>query len=282
MNKYEKALLTVALKRGWTVTGAYTNAITKTEMKCTKGHTVFITPMHFKQGKGCAVCSGKCPKAAKELFKALVISRGYELLGDYVTSVKKVAMVCPKDHSFFITPSSFKQSHGCPVCGGRNSATAREKFLKFVAERGYSVIGDYVNNCTKVTMCCPESHYYEQTPHNFNSNHGCPSCANYGYDSGKCGYLYILRHECNNYYKVGISNQPKRRLKRLRKTTPFDFEIIGIFKGDGKYVYETEQTIHKTFPSANLKSFDGATEWVVATGDIINLPEIIGLTPFNY
>jgi len=66
---------------------------------------------------------------------------------------------------------------------------------------------------------------------------GCPSCANYGYNPSKIGYLYIHQYldEKESWLKCGITNVPKIRLQKLRySANKFNLEIIelDIYKFD--------------------------------------------------
>ena len=54
---------------------------------------------------------------------------------------------------------------------------AKEDFYRIAEERGYTVIGEYVNNGTKVEMTCPKGHAWLITPSNFKTGYGCPFCA---------------------------------------------------------------------------------------------------------
>ena len=72
--------------------------------------------MVLKQGDGCAKCADKCPIQAREILYSQAIQRGYQILGDYVNTHTKIAMLCPDKHRLEITPHSFKQGHGCGIC----------------------------------------------------------------------------------------------------------------------------------------------------------------------
>ena len=75
--------------------------------------------------------------------------------------------------------------------------------------------------------------------------------------------------------KIGISNNPKRRHKQLEKRTPFKFNIVEQLEGDGTKIAELEKYFHNKYESAGFKSFDGATEWLVCTPELIE--ELRGL-----
>ena len=71
------------------------------------------------------------------------------------------------------------------------------------------------------------------------------------------------------YVKVGISNDPKRRQKRLEKRTPFKFNIVEQLDGDGTKIAELEKYFHNKYERAGFTGFDGCTEWLVCTPQLL-------------
>lgn len=43
-------------------------------------------------------------------------------------------------------------------------------------ERGFVLLGEYINSSTKVEMWCPEGHIFAVTPNHFKNGSGCPTC----------------------------------------------------------------------------------------------------------
>ena len=60
----------------------------------------------------------------------------------------------------------------CPI-------QAKENLYSQAHERGYQVLGTYINNDTKIEMQCPENHILEITPHSFKYGRGCAKCADH-------------------------------------------------------------------------------------------------------
>lgn len=103
-----------------------------------------------------------------------------------------------------------------------------------------------------------------------NSARGCPKCANRGYNPSITGFLYALRSECGQYVKVGISNKPSRRHSELARATPFKFNIVEQFEGGGAKIASLEKHFHENYESAGFSGFDGATEWLVCSDELLS------------
>lgn len=76
------------------------------------------------------------------------------------------------------------------------------------------------------------------------------------------GYVYILRGIKFDYMKIGITNNINTRVGRLKRNTPFSFDLLSSRKFDvGSFAFKCEKELHTMFNSAGLSGFDGATEW---------------------
>jgi len=59
-------------------------------------------------------------------------------------------------------------------------------------------------------------------------------------------YLYVL--ECEQYYKIGKSNDPKKRFTAIRTANPFEVKpVICIFSYDKNRIHILEQQLHRQF-----------------------------------
>lgn len=133
--------------------------------------------------------------------------------------------------------------------------------------------GEYKNKNSKALVFCGSGHFWSASVTNLLGGGGCPYCAKYGYQLDKKGYLYALRSECGRYLKVGISNIPSRRHKELQKRTPFQFNLVEQISGDGAKIAELEKYFHGKYERAGFTGFDGCTEWIICTDEL--LKEII-------
>lgn len=105
----------------------------------------------------------------------------FEVLGEYINSETKIKIkhnTCNKE--FMVTPSNFiKKKNKCPYCNKNNKKNT--DIFKFEVEKmygdEYTVIGEYINNYTKIKMrhniCGNE---YLVNPSNFSLGDKCPIC----------------------------------------------------------------------------------------------------------
>ena len=75
--------------------------------------------------------------------------------------------------------------------------------------------------------------------------------------------MYKLRSVCGKFYKVGFSQNLKKRVTKAKREAPFavcdDVEIL--FSGNPHEAFAYEKTLLDQAVSANLSGFSGATEW---------------------
>lgn len=98
----------------------------------------------------------------------------------------------------------------------------------------------------------------------------CFLCTGKGFNYHEAGFVYALKSTCGAYIKVGISNDPLKRISCLKKATPFAFTIQAEIKFDtGTQARNLEKNTHSKFMSAGLSGFDGCTEWLRYDPEII-------------
>ena len=254
--------ISAAKDRGDTVVGEYIAGSKKVAMICGKvGHGFNISPRDYKSGRGCNKCSGHCPVQSRDGFINMTKDRGDTVVGEYTEVRNKVAMICGKaGHKFSIRPSSYKRGEGCPKCSGQCPEQAHDKFIAAAKDRGDTVVGGYINSNKKVEMVCGKAgHKFAITPTDYKGGHGCVGCSDGGgFKPNKVGYVYIMRSVDfkNDVIKIGISDDPERRMQELKKATPFEFNMIEIFQFDyGRNARNTEHASHKIKPKYEFDSF---------------------------
>ena len=179
-------------ERKFIIIGNYIDNSSEIELMCPNEHTFKITPSVFKSGFGCSKCSGKCPEQAKNNFIKLVNDRDFKIIGNYINSSTKIEMECPNAHVINVIPSYFKRSLvGCSKCVGTNTEQAKTNFTNLVSERGFKIIGDYINNSTKIELLCNNRHRINILPRNFTSGQGCVLCCTSGFNSTEKATFYI-------------------------------------------------------------------------------------------
>ena len=181
---------------------------------------------------------------------------------------------CEKHGEWETRVSCFVAGHRCPECGvesakklQRFDSEMRTKEITLLCEEnGYTFKGwcDGYQNARSLFRC--ECQVHGEWNVGFSAfKHGtrCPACAKTGFDPVKPAWLYCLVSKENSLIKVGITNNLETRVSQLRHYTPFDFEVVEtIRKEDGYVIQKLEKLFHREFLSANLKGFQGCTEWL--------------------
>ena len=237
-------------------------------------------------GQGCQKCAGNGRRTAEERTEQINKLENIEFISwvdGYKNAFSKVNVKCEID-GFVWSPTVndlVHGGHGCPQCAGLRRWAAEERIehinnienIEFV-----SWVGSYKNQKSKANVRCKVDGFIWMASVNsiVHTGSGCPQCSNHGYDSSKEGFLYALRSECGQYVKIGISNDPKRRHKELERGTPFRFNLVEQLSGDGTKIAELEKYFHDKYDVAGFTGYDGATEWLVCTPQLLEELRTIG------
>lgn len=191
-------------------------------------------------------------------------------------SLKKCVVRCVKDgHEWSSNPNNLVGGgSGCPQCAGLRRWTSEERIEQINSRENIEFIywvDGYNGNDSKANVRCEIDgfEWIAAVRELVNKGTGCPRCAKSGYDPSKIGTLYAMRSECGQYVKVGISNDPKRRHKELERRTPFKFNLVERISGDGAKIVELEKHFHKKYERAGFARFDGCTEWLICTPQLL-------------
>ena len=180
---------------GYKLIGEYINVNTKVKLQCDKGHKYEALPNKFKMGRRCPICSGNHPETSRIQFEELVENEGYKLIGEYVNNKTKLELECNKGHKYFVTPNSFKSGTRCPICAGCHLETAKLELEELVENEGYKLIGEYVNNSTKIEMECDKGHKYMVRPNDFKKGYRCPICSGQHSETAKLEFEEMVENE---------------------------------------------------------------------------------------
>lgn len=151
-------------------------------------HGDFITTARLHLGGcKCPKCTGNRPQMNTEEF----IIDARKVHGDlydyskvnYIKSIQKVEIICPKHGSFFVTPNNhISKKVGCPLCSREQKALTTEQFI----EKAKAIHNDkydysrvlYNNNREKVEIICPIHGSFFTSPyvHLSKKQKGCPKC----------------------------------------------------------------------------------------------------------
>lgn len=271
---------------GWI--DGYKNNTSKTLVRCRNDGFVWQTsPVKLLSHKhGCPQCAGNRRWTADEyILKINTIGIGrHEFVrwhSDYPNKNKGSVAICKcliDGYEWNSTVNHLIHSRsGCPQCSGVRKWTGAERIeqINKIGEGRFEFIkwsGEFVGNRTRAIVRCIHDGYERSASVNnlVNNKTGCPACAKCGYDKRIEGTLYALISASGEYVKVGISNKPSRRHDQLRRATPFTFSVIEQVVGRGDEIADLENHFHANYKSAELSGFDGATEWLVCTDELIH------------
>lgn len=218
-------------------------------------------------GHGCPDCAGvnKNTSTIIDEFKK-VHGNNYDYSNvNYINSRIKINIICKIHGVFYQNSNKHLSGQGCSKCYG-NKKHSRLSFIKKAKEvhgdkYDYSRV-NYISIQKKVTIVCSKHGSFSQTPLIHFNGSGCPGCAKSGFDRTKKGFLYILRSDCGQYMKIGITNNPKQRHNKLKRDTPFSFKRIELIEGPGGKIAEIEKVLLAEYQPVQFDSqFDGSTEW---------------------
>lgn len=261
-------------------TESYINSKSRARLRCLRDGFEWETNVNniLNRSTGCPQCSGKRRWTAEERIEKINNIENIEFVSwvdGYVGSPSKVKVRCSLDGFEWdcILGNIVYCGTGCPQCSGKRTWNADERIEQINSIDGIKFNswyrGGYKNKNSKAFVFCDHGHSWPASVSNLLAGTGCPYCAKYGFQLDKKGYLYALRSECGQYVKVGISNKPKRRHKDLERETPFKFNLIEQIYGDGEMIANLEKHFHSKYESACFTGFDGATEWLVCTDDLL-------------
>lgn len=272
----------------------YINSHTNVIITCRIHGDFKQMPYKHLEGHGCKTCAYEKISIGKVGSNDFFISRCLGVHGDrydysmveYVGADASVCIICKKHGAFSQRAVSHMRGKGCPKCGIEDRVSRRTMATEEFIRRSNDIHGhrynydeiEYKNIMTKVKIICDKHGCFYQSPNIHLKGSGCPSCANSGgYSQCVNGYLYSIISSCGSMIKVGISNNYKKRIETLRRCTPFDFSLISVSEGHGALIMRKERYYHRKYESAGLSGFDGATEWLKYSPELMS--EIMNEAP---
>jgi len=164
----------------------YINSGTKVNIICPEHGEFLQTPSnHLKYN--CPKCSNlkKSIESHIKDFKKIHGDKYDYSKVQYINTMTKVEIICPKHGSFFQTPMSHKSGNGCPKCSKEKQSGKLSNFLKTLSKEhfdkyDYSKV-NYTNRfkkievickkCNKSFWCIPNNHLKNNSENTF-----CPNC----------------------------------------------------------------------------------------------------------
>jgi len=140
----------------------------------------------------------------------------------------------------------------------------------------------FANNNRSFNWKCNLGHKWKATANNRSGGRGCPSCAEYGFNPSKDGWLYLIENEMRDMFQIGISNYLENRLD---KHASGGWEVIEV-RGpmDGFLTQDLERLSLRALKrrgallgrKGSIEKFDGHTEaWTKASLNVTSIKQIL-------
>ena len=265
--------------------GVFKNSKSKATVKCSiDGYVWNVTCNDLANGIRCPQCSGKRRWTSDERIEQINESAGLyfvEWENGYKNMQSKAIVRCATHYlEWSATVSNLVHNKtGCPKCGRESSSVKRRasdlsKINEINSIEGVKFIkwskGEYYNCYSTAVVSCESGHEWTASVNNLTSHKSrCPMCSTKGFKRNQKGYLYALRSKCGLHIKIGISGNPKQRYARLATQTPFAFDVIEQIEGYGDFIYRLERHFHNKYERSGFAGFEGATEWLIFTDEIL-------------
>lgn len=164
----------------------YINASTKICIICHDHGEFWQLPSAHLSGQGCPKCIGRdlTNEQLVEKFKKVHGDRYDYSKINYVNSVSKLTIICPKHGEFLQSSAKHLQGRGCPKCAVEKRSNAqrvsKEEFISRankIHECKYSYeFSEYTDMDNKIKILCPKHGEFFQRPYDHLQGHGCPRC----------------------------------------------------------------------------------------------------------
>lgn len=158
----------------------YVHQTVKVRFQCSHGHIWAARPNNVLSGKGCPLCKSISAatrmRLSADTVRNRLASRGITLLGEYADSQTKAQFQCKEGHLWETTPNSVMHHSGCPHCYEKNRPLTKEIVNDRIADRGISLLGDYMGAHASTLFQCSEGHTWQARPNNILHGKSCPHC----------------------------------------------------------------------------------------------------------
>jgi hypothetical protein len=280
---------------GWDPSSVHAGSKTKKLWKCKKNHEWMTAPSQRRRGRGCPYCSGNIVAPGFNDLATVFPEVAAEAHGWDPSKSMKVSGVmkewkCSEGHIYEMTIANRVYDHACPVCSGRKVLIGTNDLLTLrpdIAREADNWDPTSVtpgSNRKKKWICC-EGHRWISTVNDRTQGHGCPSCANSGFDPNKDGWLYFLEHSAWEMLQIGITNSPDDRLSTHKRLGWEILELRGPMDGHLTRQWETGILRMLKAKGANLSNseiagkFDGYSEaWSKETLFVESIKDLMRLT----
>ena len=277
---------------GWDPTSLSAFSNMRVQWRCQLAHKWKATVGDRSSGKGCPVCSGhkvlagfndlatKNPELAAQ-------ADGWDPTTVTSQTHKSVNWKCGLGHKWKATVKNRFKSDGCPICSnkkllvGFNDLATTNPELASDAD-GWDPTTIFANNNRSFHWKCNLGHKWKATANNRSGGRGCPSCAEYGFNPSKDGWLYLIENEMRDMFQIGISNYLENRLDKHASGGWKVIEVRGPM--DGFLTQDLERLSLRALKrrgallgrKGSIEKFDGHTEaWTKASLNVTSIKQIL-------
>jgi hypothetical protein len=286
---------------GWDPKCVLSGSHSKKNWKCEFGHVWQTTIDHrVNRSSGCPFCSGRMAITGENDLATTypeIASQAvdWDPSKELPNSAKRVRWKCNLGHEWLAVIYSrvVSKYEGCPYCSGKSVLAGFNDLATINPNLAESANGwdptEFTSGSgSKKSWKCLEGHTWNASISSRNRGNGCPTCARFGFDPNKDGWLYFLTHPNWQMLQIGITNFPVHRLRNHKKLGWKLIELRGPM--DGLIAREWETSILKMLKAngADLSNkeiagkFDGYSEaWSESTFPAKSLRKLMNLVEEN-
>jgi hypothetical protein len=283
----------------WDPTTVTVSSAKVREWVCRLGH-VFTAAVYSRQTTGCQICAIQSGKPGKQVVVGYndlasadpgLAAEAYGWDPATVTrySPKKVQWRCSLGHIYSAAINNRSGGKGCSYCSGQRVLAGFNDFASQFPHLAHQADGWDPRTVTKASgirkpWICDLGHKWRAPTSDRSHGQGCPSCAKSGFDPNKDGYLYLIEHDIWQMLQIGITNNPKRRLREHGLIGWTALEVRGPM--DGHLTSDLETGILRSLKArgavfankTHRQKFDGWSEaWLVSTVPVSSIKELLDL-----
>ena len=277
---------------GWDPNSVTEFSNKKVRWKCELEHTWEATIGDRSGGKGCPVCSGKKVLAgfndlATKNPELAAQADGWDPSTVTVHTHKRLTWTCSIGHRWKATVKNRSRSGGCPICSNKKLLVGFNDLATTNPELASQAVGwdpksIFANSNKSFAWRCNLGHEWKATPNNRSGGRGCPSCAEYGFNPSKDGWLYLIENDERQMFQIGISNFLQNRLDKHSNGGWSVVEVRGPM--DGLLTQQLEKASLNALrlrgavigKRGAVEKFDGHTEaWTKESLTVASLKQIL-------
>jgi hypothetical protein len=281
-----------AQAHGWDPKAVTVGSNRKLGWKCDQGHIWHSTVAHRREGKGCNVCANRVVLVgfndlATTHSDLAAQAHGWDPTTVTAGSHKKLEWTCEQGHKWNSAIEWRVRGSGCLVCcnlqvlvGFNDLATTHPDLA--AQAHGWDPTTIISGSPKKMVWKCEQGHKWRGRVSHRSDGVGCPSCATFGFDPNKQGFLYFMDHFDLHMFQIGITNFPENRLNDHKRRGWEVIELRGPMDGHLTQQLETSclHALEKRGAilghKAGIDKFDGYSEaWTRASLNVTSIKQIL-------